>query len=94
MENTGAIIITNENKESFFKELENRFVEAGKKLLNIQEREDLLTQEEASKLLSITKATLISYQKKGKVKAHHLGRRVYYKRSELLNFQKIKTEKI
>ena len=84
---TGAIIFTDTSKATFFKELKEVYLAANRELLGQKDNEDLLTQDEAAKLLKITKATLISYAKTGKVKTHQLGgRRVYYKRSEILQF--------
>lgn len=45
---------------------------------------DLLTREEAAKFLSINSSTLWSYTNSGKLTAHSIGSRRYYKRSELL----------
>lgn len=46
--------------------------------------EELLTREETCKFLKIDSSTLWSWTNKGKVKAHGIGARRYYKRSELL----------
>lgn len=46
--------------------------------------EELLTREETCKFLKIDSSTLWMWTKKGKVKAHGIGARRYYKRSELL----------
>ena len=54
--------------------------------MNAKDREDYLTQDEAAKLLHITKQTLIAYEKAGKVKSYRLGKRAMYKRSELFSF--------
>ena len=45
---------------------------------------DLLTREEACKLLSINSSTLWSYTNQGRIQAYSIGSRRYYKRSELL----------
>jgi hypothetical protein len=60
--------------------------EAAEFVLSEKNKDELLTQEQAAKLLCITKQTLISYQKKGRLNAHRLGKRTYYKRGELLSF--------
>lgn len=46
--------------------------------------EELLTREETCKFLKINSSRLWSSTNKGKVKAHDIGARRYYKRSELL----------
>jgi len=45
----------------------------------------LLTRKEAADLLSITLPTLHHWSKTGLIQAYYLGRRIYYKESELLN---------
>lgn len=45
--------------------------------------EELLSRQEASNLLKISKVTLSKYVKSGKVKAHRIDRKVYFKRNEL-----------
>jgi len=46
--------------------------------------EELLTREETCHYLKIDSSTLWAWTNKGKVKAHGIGARRYYKRSELL----------
>ena len=45
---------------------------------------ELLTLQEACKLLDINRTTLWNWEKRGKVKAYGLEGRKYYKRSEIL----------
>ncbi|WP_299164233.1 helix-turn-helix domain-containing protein [uncultured Eudoraea sp.] len=47
--------------------------------------EQLLTINEVCDLLKITKTTLWSYTKKGKLQSYGIGNRVLYKRSEVEN---------
>lgn len=55
------------------------------KELNFQNNsEELLTREETCKFLKIDSSTLWAWTNKGKVLAHGIGARRYYKRSELL----------
>ena len=69
-----------------------QLVEALKPLLQPQKatienplpESDLLTREEACKLLSINKTTLWKHTKSGRLKSLGLGNRVYYKKSEVL----------
>ena len=46
--------------------------------------EQIMTRDEVCDLLQITKSTLWKRTKSGKLKAYEQGRRVYYKRSEVL----------
>lgn len=46
--------------------------------------EELLSRSETCKFLKVDSSTLWSWTNKGKVKAHGIGARRYYKRSELL----------
>jgi hypothetical protein len=46
--------------------------------------EELLTREETCQFLKINSSTLWSWTADGKVKAHGIGARRYYKRSELM----------
>lgn len=58
------------------------------------QEEKLLTREESKQLLGISLPTLHVYTKEGLIPAHRLGRRVLYKRSELVeSLQKIKVHK-
>lgn len=69
-----------------------QLVEALKPLLQPQKptnenqtpESELLTREEACKLLSINKTTLWKHTKSGKLKSLGLGNRVYYKKNEVL----------
>lgn len=46
--------------------------------------EELITRDEASKILQISLPTLLSYRKKGIVQGYRLGRKIRYKRAEIL----------
>ena len=48
-------------------------------------KEELLTREEASELLKIDLSTLWRWTNKGQVIAYGIGKRVFYKKEELLN---------
>lgn len=54
---------------------------------NFQPKEptEYLTRSETAKLLKIDLSTLHNWTKKGKLIAHGIGARVYYKRSEIEN---------
>lgn len=45
--------------------------------------DDLITRKQAVEMLHVTVATLWRWEHMGIIKAQHLGRRVYYSRSEL-----------
>lgn len=51
---------------------------------NYQVETELITREEACKLLSINKTSLWKHTKSGRLKSYGIGNRVYYKKSELL----------
>lgn len=55
-----------------------------KSLGNLHANDELLTREEACKLLKIDLSTLWHWTNKGKVKAYAIASRRYYKRCELL----------
>lgn len=46
-------------------------------------RSDLMTRQEAADFLSVDLSTLYNWQKQGKIVAHGLSGRVYFKRSEI-----------
>ena len=50
-----------------------------------QTDEKLLTQKEASCILKVSVQTIISYARQGKLKENRIGRRVYYKYSEIMS---------
>ena len=64
--------------------VKNGIQELQKELQSKGDTEDLLTREETCKFLKIDSSTLWAWTNKGKVIAHGIGARRYYKRSELL----------
>ena len=64
--------------------VKNGIQEIYKELQNKSDDEELLTREQTCKFLKIDSSTLWAWTNKGKVKAHGIGARRYYKRSELL----------
>jgi len=52
---------------------------------DIDQGEQILTRDEVCSMLQFNKATLWKHTKKGKLKSYGIGRRVYYKKSEILN---------
>ena len=64
--------------------VKNGILELQKELQTKGDTEELLTREETCKFLKIDSSTLWAWTNKGKVFAHGIGARRYYKRSELL----------
>lgn len=64
--------------------VKNGILELQKELNSKKDDEELLTREETCKFLKIDSSTLWAWTNKGKVLAHGIGARRYYKRSELL----------
>lgn len=64
--------------------VKNGILELQKQLQDKDNSEELLTREETCKFLKIDSSTLWAWTNKGKVLAHGIGARRYYKRSELL----------
>jgi len=48
------------------------------------EEETLLTVEEIAEYLGVSKVTIYSWKKEGKLPFYRMGRRVYFKKSEIL----------
>lgn len=63
---------------------QNSILELQKELNFQNNSEELLTREETCQFLKIDSSTLWAWTNKGKVLAHGIGARRYYKRSELL----------
>lgn len=51
---------------------------------SINNHQDLMDMEEAIKFLKVTKVTIHNWKKKGIIKSHKMGRKLYFKRPELL----------
>ncbi|TKC57623.1 helix-turn-helix domain-containing protein [Pedobacter hiemivivus] len=51
---------------------------------SLNENPDLMDMEEALKFLKVSKVTIHNWKKKGIIKSHKMGRKLYFKRSELL----------
>jgi hypothetical protein len=64
--------------------VKNGILELQKQLQDKDNSEELLTREETCQFLKIDSSTLWAWTNKGKVLAHGIGARRYYKRSELL----------
>ena len=59
-------------------------LEENQKVSTTKQEDTLLTRDEVCDLLSINKSTLWKRTKAGKLQSYGSGRRVYYKRSEVL----------
>lgn len=85
---TNAILLENLTVEQLQQiigtSVKNGIQELHKEINSKNEDEELLTREETCKFLKIDSSTLWAWTNKGKVKAHGIGARRYYKRSELL----------
>lgn len=47
--------------------------------------DELLTRKETASILNVTLPTLTKYVRSGKIKCHKIGRRVLFKKSDILN---------
>lgn len=64
--------------------VKNQFEELKQELHKVRDQEELLTRDEAAKLLKINITTLYHWTRKGKLPSYGIGYRVYYKRSEVM----------
>ncbi len=65
--------------------IQTQFEELKKDIQKVRDQDELLTRDEAAKLLKINISTLYNWTRKGKIPSYGIGYRVYYKRSEILN---------
>lgn len=70
--------------EELIRKVVSEQLEEFRKNLSTEKPDELLTREEACKLLKINATTLWHWTKKGKIIAYGIGNRVYYKRAELM----------
>ena len=52
-----------------------------------KEKEEILEVDDVCRLFGVTRTTVYAWRRTGKVKSYQKGRRVYFKRSELLQFR-------
>lgn len=85
---TNSILLENLSVEQFQEMIDtsirNGIQNQQKEFQNKNEQEELLTREETCKFLKIDSSTLWAWTNKGKVRAHGIGARRYYLRSELM----------
>ena len=60
---------------------------------SIQEEEKLLNIQEACQLLKVSKVTIHKWKKNQTLPFHRMGRKIYFKRSELINSLKFINDK-
>jgi len=78
------LIIWRDDLIEFANSYASRLIEKIPKGTSIEESERPLSQPEAIKFLGKSRQTLIKWRKKGFIKGHTLGGRVYYFKSELI----------
>jgi len=61
--------------------VKNQLEQLTKNLSKENAADEILTRKEVCNLLKINASTLWAWSKKGKLEAHYIGNRVYYKRS-------------
>lgn len=75
-----------EELKTLISESINIALESRANLLNKPVEEDpLLSIKEVQKILSVSKVTIHKWKKKGLITYHKLNRRLYFKKSEILN---------
>ena len=60
-------------------------VSLNQKTLKNDDSNELLTREEVSKMLKVSNTTLFNWNNEGILKNYKVGRRVYYKREDVIN---------
>lgn len=80
------VIVTGTTVESLIQEIAQAVSRELTSLTPVprSEQDDLLSREEAAKLLRITLPTLRNRTKEGRLKGHRMGNRVLYLRSEVI----------
>lgn len=84
---SNQIILQGTTSQQLIEDLKNAFrevLEDSKPQTNSSLDKQLMTREEVCDLLQINKSTLWKRTKTGKIQSYGQGRRVYYKRSEVL----------
>ncbi|WP_224999422.1 helix-turn-helix domain-containing protein [Cesiribacter sp. SM1] len=60
--------------------------------LQSQQKEEVLEVEDVCRMFGVSRTTVYEWRRSGKVPSYHRGRRVYFKKSELLRFRKDEIE--
>jgi len=77
-------ITTNELAKLINQKVSDNLNQFKKEFLNKEADDELLTREQTADFLQVDVSTLYLWVKKGKIKAYGIGKRRYFKRSELL----------
>lgn len=80
-----GIFLSGMSKEELLDLIKQAVKEGTKEEYSKLSNDKLLTQEQASEFLSVSKTTLIDWAKKGKISPTRVVGRIYYKKSDLLN---------
>ena len=55
--------------------------------LKSREKEELLEVDDVCRMFGVSRTTVYEWRRSGRVKSHQRGRRVYFKKTELLKFR-------
>lgn len=85
---TEKFIMSNYDREDLILLIREAFKEELKEILKKQEKPDdydvLLSRKEVAKLLQVSLITVSKYQKKGSLPFNRLGRKVYFKKGDIM----------
>lgn len=81
---TKQIIIQGKTTEEFYADLKSVVTEVLQELKSNTNEQDYLTREEVCQLLNINLTTLWKHTKSNRLKKYKLGRKVFYKKHEVL----------
>jgi excisionase family DNA binding protein len=90
-----ALIVTMQMHE-FEKFMREIMQEEIKKLQNntqISQQDEIMSIEEVQTLLHVSKVTIHKWKKRKLIQSHRIGRRIYFKKHEILNAMKLITIK-
>ncbi len=59
-----------------------------------EEKEEILTTEDIQKMFKVSKVTIHKWKKKGILPYYKMGRRVYFKKSEIFGLLEVKRRKL
>ncbi len=82
---TEQIIIQGKTTEEFYADLKSAVAEVLQEFKGNTTDQDYLTREEVCELLNINLTTLWKHTKSSRLKKYNLGRKVYYKKQEVLD---------
>lgn len=79
--------------DNFFKELEGRLHRLESLITNLSEelkdrkKDEILEVDDVCRMFGVTRTTVYEWRRSGKVNSYQRGRRVYFKKAELLKFR-------